>query len=93
MAQYELTVLLPEEKEGKLKKQVQKLVEESLVKGKGKILKQESWGVKRLAYPIKKQETGEYEHYQLEMETGVQPVLDRAIRLTEGILRYLFVRV
>lgn len=90
---YELTIVFPEDKEGKLKKSVIKLIEDFAKSSKGEVMKHESWGVKTLAYPIKKNTTGEYEHFVLDLDKEKQPKLDEELRLTEGLLRYLFVRV
>ena len=91
-ATYELTIVLPAE-DKKLTDEVKKLVKDFITKVKGKIKKEESWGVKELAYPINKQTKGLYEFYILELNTSDQPELHRLLSLKEGILRYLFVRV
>ena len=91
-ATYELTIVLPAE-DKKLTDEVKKLVKDFITKVKGKIKKQESWGVKNLAYPIQKQNKGLYEFYILELESKDQPELHRLLNLKEDILRYLFVRV
>ena len=92
MNTYELTILFPEGKETE-KAQVLKMIEDYLKKNKGELLKQESWGVKHLAYLIKKQGTADYEHLVISLEPGKQPELDRFLTLDETIIRYLFVRV
>lgn len=93
MNTYELTLLFIEDKEQKDKKRILKLVEDFVAKNNGKVVKQEDWGVKELAYPIKKNNSAEYLHYVLELEPKHQPELDRSLRLDEYLLRYLFVRV
>lgn len=79
--------------EGGEKEKVVKLVESFVKKAKGEILKQESWGIKTLAYEIKKQKTAHYEFFVLSLDAKDQPELDKTLTLTEGLLRYLFVRV
>ena len=91
-AKYELTIVLPAE-DKKLLSEVKKLVKDFVDKVKGKVEKEESWGVKDLAYPINKQTKGLYEFFVLELDTEKQPELHKLINLKEGILRYLFVRV
>lgn len=92
MSTYELTILLPDGNE-KEKSRIGKLVEDYVKKSKGELVKTESWGVKTLAYPIQKKTSADYEHFVLSLEPDKQPRLDQALRLDEGILRYLFVRV
>lgn len=91
-ARYELTIVFPEKAE-ELKKKVLEMVEKFAAETKGKVVKQESWGVKELAYPIQRRQRGLYEHFVVELEPQKQPELAEKLRLQEGILRYLFVRV
>jgi small subunit ribosomal protein S6 len=50
----------------------------------------EHWGRRQLAYPIKKRESGYYAIAQFVLEdTTVLREFERALRLDEGVLRYL----
>jgi small subunit ribosomal protein S6 len=89
MNTYELTVVLPEGD----KDRVVKLVADFIKKAKGEVNKQESWGAKHLAYPIRKLATANYEHFVITLEPAQQLVLDKMLRMDESILRYMFVRV
>lgn len=91
MNTYELTLLFAEKSEAKDK--VMKMVTDFVKKAKGEVVKQDSWGVKTLAYPINKQNTAEYEYFLLSLDPAKQPELDKSLSLTEGIMRYLFIRV
>lgn len=93
MSIYELTLVFPEEKDGKSKKAVMKMIEDYISKHKGKVVKHESWGIKKLAFPIKKQESGDYEHYVFELEPNNQQELEKSVRLEESLLRFLFISV
>lgn len=90
---YELTVVYPVEIGKELKKKVTKLIGDFAKSKKGEINKTDSWGVLDLAYQIDKNRQGDYEHYVLTLDPADQPKLDKELRLIEGILRYLFVRV
>jgi len=59
----------------------------------GQIEKVETWGRRRLAYPIKKVNEGIYYFIQGQFPTSVLPELDRTIKLTEDILRHMVVRM
>jgi small subunit ribosomal protein S6 len=50
----------------------------------------EHWGRRQLAYPIKKRENGYYAiaHFDLD-DVKVLPEFERALKLDEGVLRYL----
>jgi small subunit ribosomal protein S6 len=60
----------------------------------GSIVKEESWGKKRLAYPIRKLTEGYYVLYNVEMESG-SPLaeVERRMQQNDKILRYLTVRL
>lgn len=93
MNTYELTIVIPEDKEGKEVARITKMVTDFAKKTKGEVNKQESWGVKPLAYPIKKLSAAQYEHFVVTLESAQQPELDKSLRMDESILRYMFVRV
>lgn len=58
----------------------------------GKIEKEELWGVRDLAYPIKRQTKGFYAHYQLSGDPKNAQGIDKSLKVEEDILRYLLVR-
>lgn len=92
MNTYELTIVIPSG-DDKNKDRVIKLIADFAKKHKGEINKQDSWGEKHLAYPIKKQATAIYEHWVITLDPADQTELDRTLRIDENILRYMFVRV
>lgn len=92
MNTYELTVVIPDGDE-KNKERLVKVVADFAKKAKGEVNKQESWGAKHLAYPIKKLAVGKYEHFVLSLDSAQQVVLDKTLRMDESILRYMFVKV
>ncbi len=49
------------------------------------------WGKRALAYPIKKRETGYYVIAQFDAEPTALPEFERAVKLDEGVLRFLVV--
>ena len=49
------------------------------------------WGKRTLAYPIKRHETGYYVVAKFETEPTALPEFERAIKLDDGVLRYLVV--
>ena len=93
MNTYELTIVLPEDKDGKEVARIIKVVTDFAKKTKGEVNKQESWGAKHLAYPIKKLAIGQYEHFVVTLEPAQQVVLEKMLHMDESLLRYMFVRV
>jgi small subunit ribosomal protein S6 len=49
------------------------------------------WGKRTLAYPIKKHETGYYVVAKFDVDGTALPEFERAIKLDEGVLRFLVV--
>ena len=49
------------------------------------------WGKRTLAYPIRKKDTGYYVVANFKADTAALPEFERAIKLDEGVLRFLLV--
>lgn len=90
--QYELTFILPgeltEAKQKPLLEKLTKLIE----KEGGKVLKEDKWGKKQLAYPIKKQSQGTYYYWELDLPPDIAGGINRTFELDEGILRHLLIK-
>ena len=63
------------------------------IKKIGKIDKKESWGEKKLAYPIKKNQNGFYYFFQFTGQPSEITNLDNSLKLNENIIRYLIITV
>ncbi len=59
----------------------------------GEITKTEFWGLKSLAYRIKKNRKGHYVFFNIDGPSAAVQELERNLRLNEDVLRYLTVRV
>ncbi|GBD42916.1 30S ribosomal protein S6 [bacterium HR40] len=59
----------------------------------GQIGKVEYWGLKTLAYRIKKHRKGHYVHFEVEGPAKVVDELERLERINEDVLRFLTVKV
>lgn len=59
----------------------------------GKVTKEDLWGNKDLAYPIKKQTKGYIAHFEVLADPKDAKGLDKNLKVEEDILRYLLVRV
>ncbi|MFQ6069546.1 MAG: 30S ribosomal protein S6 [Candidatus Aminicenantales bacterium] len=58
----------------------------------GKMLNENRWGRRKLAYPIRKFEEGFYVFFLYESEPDVPSELERLFKQTDGVLRYLTVK-
>jgi small subunit ribosomal protein S6 len=59
----------------------------------GEVKKRESWGLRNLAFRIKKNRKGHYVLFNLDAPAAAVTEMERNMRLNEDILRYLTIRV
>jgi len=57
--------------------------------GAGESVTVDHWGRRQLAYPIGRRENGYYAVARFEAEPAVLPEFERALKLDEGVVRYL----
>lgn len=60
---------------------------------KGRVVKQEYWGLKTLAYRIKKNRKGHYVLLEIEASSQALQEVERQMRINEDILRYMSIKV
>jgi small subunit ribosomal protein S6 len=89
MNSYYLTLVLKADQDEKDRKA---LLDDVKKRINGKINKEDMWGSKDLAYPIKKQSKGFYVHFEFETDPQVAKGLDNILKVEEDILRHLLVR-
>lgn len=76
--------------------QVDELVEsyaKIITDGEGKVLKTDNWGLKTLAYRINKNRKGYYVLFNLDTPPAALLEMERLMRLSEDVLRYMSVKV
>ena len=66
-------------------------VQANIEKLGAELLKVDDWGVRKLAYPIKKKDRGHYFFMLLSMDEATVATLDKFYRTVDLILRHLFV--
>ena len=59
----------------------------------GKINKQEYWGIKSLAYRVKKNRKGHYSLLNIDADYGAIAEMERRISLNDDIIRFMTLRV
>ncbi len=92
MSNYELLVITSETAENAASKAVQSKIEEIVKKSKGTVTV-EDWGKRMLAYDINDERTGMYTMYKIDGSTDLPAKLEAALRIMEGILRYMTIAV
>ena len=76
--------------------QVEGLIEQykSVIEaGGGKVAKQEYWGVKSLAYKIRKSRKAHFTLLNLDAPHAAVAEMERQMRLSEDVIRFITVRV
>ncbi|MBX9836952.1 30S ribosomal protein S6 [Silvanigrella sp.] len=59
----------------------------------GQVVKKETWGVRRLAYPINKQNRGNYFVYDIATNQANVHELERVLKLEENVLRSMVIKL
>lgn len=92
MKEYELTVLIRPDREAELNKSldvVKKLVSDN----GGKLLSEDNWGKKRLAYKIKGEDFAVYVLLNVELPAAAPLKISNALNISDDVIRYLLVKV
>lgn len=72
---------------------VNERVDKFVANNGGEIKRRDDWGKRRLAYPISKFTEGFYSVLQLNLPPTAVRELERSLKLTEEVLRFLVVRL
>ena len=91
MRRYETVFILDSSLDKSTLEQEVKKVEDLITSREGKIIKVDTWGTRRLAYPIAKKQQGYYTLIIFEGEGGLPSELEKSYKLNESCLRYLTV--
>ncbi|MFA5467820.1 MAG: 30S ribosomal protein S6 [Sphaerochaetaceae bacterium] len=89
MRKYEFTVIFNPDEETKEQGLSRVLAE--FEAAKVEITKQDDMGVRTLAYPIQKHETGHYFYFELDADPATINTFTDSFRLMNPVLKFLFV--
>jgi len=92
MTQYETAFLISPNLEEEETEKVITQMAEVVSKKKGKMINEDRWGKRKLAYPIEKFEDAFYVFFHYEGDSDIPSELERLFKQTEAILRYLTVK-
>jgi small subunit ribosomal protein S6 len=93
MRKYEITYIAHPDLDADAFKQLNDQVQGWVKDAGGSVEKADVWGKKKLAYPVKKQNEGQYVLLNTDMEPAVCGQLERQFGLQESVLRFLIVAV
>ena len=89
---YELVYILsPDLRDEDLEAANQK-VHQSIDRNDGRVVFENHWGYRKLAYPIAKKKQGYYVLLHLDVDSQNVTSIERLLNLDENVMRYLFTR-
>ncbi len=92
MREYELTVLIHPDLEADIETPLT-VVRDIVTSNGGKIVSEDNWGKKKLAYRIAKEDFAVYVYMEVELPGTALAKVDQTLNITEGVLRHLVVSV
>ena len=93
MAYYESVFIARQDISGAQVDQLAESVTKVIQDGGGQVTKKEFWGLRNLAYKIKKNRKGHYVLLNIDGPSSAVLEMERNMRLNEDVIRYLTVRV
>ena len=92
MKEYELTVLIHPDLEADLETPLKK-VRDIITNAGGTIVREDNWGKKKLAYPIRREEFAVYIYMDVALPADAPLKISNIFNITDEVLRYLLVTV
>lgn len=90
---YEITLIVDTQlQEGSVDEAVQRY-QDLLTSQGAELANTDRWGVRKLAYEIRKRQQGDYTLFQFQADPASIAEIDRACRLDEVVLRHLIIQV
>src|SRR5258708_5241660 len=86
--EYETIYVLRSDVDADTAEKVQNRVAEVVDREKGKLVKVEAWGRRKLAYPVAKQKKGVYVYVKFVGKGGLVSELERNLKLSDAVLKF-----
>lgn len=93
MRQYETLMLFSPEMLGERRQEILAMMSGIVERAGGKILLEDDWGMRTLAYPVRKQTRGHYVRLEFAAPGEVVAEMERNLRITDGVFKFLFVKL
>jgi small subunit ribosomal protein S6 len=93
MRNYELAYIADPELSDQDVEALEERVKGWIEAAQGEVTKIDRWGKRRLAYPIRKRNEGYYTIMQLSLPPQAGPQIERDLRLSEQVLRYMITSI
>lgn len=92
MREYELTVLFLPDLEANLDPALEK-VRKIITSNGGKVVSEDNWGKKKLAYRIAREDFAVYVYLEVELPAESVAKIDSTLNITDEVIRHLLVSV
>jgi small subunit ribosomal protein S6 len=93
MRKYETIAILRPESTDEYISTLSKKIEKAITTKPGELLKKDDWGIKKLAYEIKKAKQGRYIYWHYSQAPKALLEVDKKLRFEENVLRFVTVVV
>lgn len=93
MNKYELVLVLPGSLDADLQNELSKKLKQTITSVGGVVVKENDWGTKHLAYPVKHEQSGHYFSWDLELSGSAVREMRRLLNFETKLLRYLLLQV
>lgn len=90
--EYETIYILKSDVDAEAAQRVQARVADALEREKGKLVKVEAWGRRKLAYPLKKQRRGVYVYLKYVGGGGLVAEVERNLKLQDAVIKFMTVQ-
>jgi small subunit ribosomal protein S6 len=90
--EYESIYILRSDVDAETAERIQSRVGDAIEREQGKIVKVESWGRRRLAYPIGKQRRGVYVYVKYVGGGGLVAEVERNLKLQDAVMKFMTVQ-
>ncbi|GAB6061078.1 30S ribosomal protein S6 [Desulfonatronum parangueonense] len=93
MRHYETLMLFSPEMTGESRQEVLANMTAIVERDNGKILVEDDWGMRTLAYPVNKHTRGHYVRLEFTAPGTVVAEMERNLRITDGVYKFLSVKL
>ena len=91
--EYETIFIVHPETQAETMDQIADRVTDVISRLSGKLLKAENWGKRRLAYPVKKQQSGYYIYVRYLGYSDMVHEVERNLRMLEPVIKHISVKI
>ncbi len=93
MRQYETLMLFSPEMPGERCQEILAMMSGIVERAGGKVLIEDDWGMRTLAYPVRKQTRGHYVRLEYAAPGEAVAEMERNLRIAEGVYKFLSVKL